>query len=71
MQNSNFVFSKKKKAWFVKKFAFKSHVLGMKLKASFSKRVFDKNDSKEMGYQTDPIIILKTFPKPFSWLVAE
>ena len=27
MQNSNFVFGKKKKAWFAKKFVFKSHVL--------------------------------------------
>ena len=43
----------------------------MKFKASFPKRVFDKKDSKEMGYQIDPIIILETFPKPFSWSVDE
>jgi hypothetical protein len=54
MQNPNFVFGKKKKAWFAKKFALKNHVLGMKLKASFSKRAFGIKHGKEMGYQTDP-----------------
>jgi hypothetical protein len=37
------MFGKKKKAWFAKNFAFKNHVLGMKLKALFSKCVFDKS----------------------------
>jgi hypothetical protein len=50
MQNSNFVFGKK--TWFAKYFAFKNHVLGMKLKTSFSKRVFNKKHGKEMGYQS-------------------
>jgi hypothetical protein len=54
MQNSNFVFGKKKKAWFEKNFAFKNHILGMKLKALFSKRAFGKKHGKEMGSQTDP-----------------
>ncbi len=54
MQNSNFVFGKKKKAWFAKKFAFKNQVLGIKLKTLFSKRDFDKKHGKEMGSQTDP-----------------
>ena len=40
MQNLNFVFDKK--TWFAKYFAFKNHVLGMKLKTSFSKRAFNK-----------------------------
>ncbi len=53
MQNPNFVFGKKKKVWFVKKFTFKNHVLGIKLKASFSKRAFDIKHDKKMGYQTD------------------
>jgi hypothetical protein len=48
------VFSKKKKAWFAKFFAFKNHVLGMKFKASFSKRAFDKKYGKAMSYQMDP-----------------
>ena len=37
-----------------KKFYFKNHVLGMKLKTSFSKRDFGKKHGKKMGYQTDP-----------------
>jgi hypothetical protein len=41
-QNPNFVFDKKKKAWFVKFLALKNHFLEMKLKASFSKCVFNK-----------------------------
>ena len=44
MQNPNFVFGKKKKTRFAKQFAFKNHFLGMKLKASFSKRVFGKKN---------------------------
>ena len=47
------MFDKKKKAWFAKNFAFKNHVLGMKLKALISKCVFDKKYSKKMGYQMD------------------
>jgi hypothetical protein len=47
MQNPNFVFGKRKKAWFAKNFAFKNQVLGMKLKASFSKRDFDKKHDKK------------------------
>ena len=56
MQNPNFVFGKKKKKNMVckKKFAFKNHILGMKLKVSFSKHDFDKKQSKKIGYQTDP-----------------
>jgi hypothetical protein len=46
MQNPNFVFGKKKKTWFAKNISFKNHVLGMKLKASFSKRTFDKKHDK-------------------------
>jgi hypothetical protein len=42
-QNPNFVFGKKKKAWFVKFLALKNHFLEMKLKASFSKCAFNKN----------------------------
>ncbi len=55
MQNPNFVFGKKKKAWFAKFFTFKNHILGMKLKASFSKCAFGKKHGKAMSYQTDPI----------------
>ena len=44
MQNPNFVFGKKKKAWFAKKFALKNHILGMKLKTSFSKYTFRKKN---------------------------
>jgi hypothetical protein len=62
---------RRKKYGLLKKFAFKSHVLEMKLKAYFSKHVFGKKHGKEMSYQTDPIIILETFPEPFSWSVAE
>ena len=54
MQNPNFVFGKKKKTWVAKFFSFKNHVLGMKLKVSFSKRDFGKKHDKKMGYQTDP-----------------
>jgi hypothetical protein len=54
MQNKNFVFGKKKKTWFVKHFTFKNHILGMKLKTSFSNHAFGKKDGKEMGYQTNP-----------------
>jgi hypothetical protein len=57
MQNPNFIFGKKKKAWFAKNFAFKNQVLGIKLKTSFSKRDFEKKKKKhgkEMGSQTDP-----------------
>ena len=46
MQNPNFVFGKKKKAWFAKNISFKNYVLGMKLKASFSKRTFNKKHDK-------------------------
>ena len=46
----------KKKAWFVKNFAFKNHVLGMKLKTSFSNHVFGKKHSKKIGSQTNPEI---------------
>ncbi len=45
MQNPNFVFGKKKKAWFTKKISFKNHILGMNFKTSFSKRDFDKKIS--------------------------
>jgi hypothetical protein len=48
MQNPNFVFAKKKKSWFAKTFAFKNHVLGMKLKASFSIRAFGKKHGKDL-----------------------
>ena len=48
------MFDRKKKTWFAKIFAFKNHVLGMKLKTSFSKCAFGKKHCKEMGYQTDP-----------------
>ena len=63
MQNPNFMFSKKKKTWFAKKFAFKNHFLEMKLKVSFSKYTFGKKHVKEMGNQTDPLSwrISKTF----------
>jgi hypothetical protein len=44
MQNLNFVFVKKKKVWFAKIFTLKSHVLGMKFKTSFPKRVFGKKN---------------------------
>jgi hypothetical protein len=40
------VFGKKKKAWFAKNFALKNHVVGMKLKASFSKHAFHKKHGK-------------------------
>ena len=55
MQNSNFVFGKrkKKKAWFAKIFAFKNQVLEIKLKASFLKCNFGKKHSKKIGYQID------------------
>jgi hypothetical protein len=52
------VFNKKKKTLFAKIFAFKNHVLGMKLKTSFSKRAFDKKHDKEMGYQTDRLLAI-------------
>ena len=55
MYNLNFVFGKKKKAWFAKTFAFKNHFLRMKLKTSFSKCDFGKKHDKKMGYQTDPV----------------
>ena len=42
MQNPNFIFDKKKKAWFAKNFAFKNQVLGIKLKTLFSKPDFDQ-----------------------------
>jgi hypothetical protein len=41
MENLNFVFGKKKKAWFAKNK--KNFLLGMKLKASFSKMLLAKN----------------------------
>ncbi len=59
----------KKKALFTKKFAFKNHFLGMKLKVSFSKRDFGGKKiyiySKEMGYQTDSIWVTtwNVYPK--------
>ena len=37
---------KKEEALFTKKFAFKNHFLGMKLKVSFSKRDFDEKKKK-------------------------
>ena len=49
MQNPNFVFGKKKKVWFTKKNSFKNHILGIKLKTSFSKRDFDKKQVKKNG----------------------
>ena len=49
MQNLNFVFGKKKNAWFAKKFTFKNHFLGMKFKTSFSKGVFGKKHGKKMN----------------------
>ena len=51
------MFGKKKKTWFAKNFAFKNHVLGMKLKALISKCVFDKKYNKGVGFQTDPKIL--------------
>jgi hypothetical protein len=54
MQNPNFVFGKKKKAWFAQIFAFTNHVLGMKLKTSFSKCVFCKKHGKKISSQTNP-----------------
>jgi hypothetical protein len=44
-QNPDFVFSKKKKTWFVKFLALKNYFLEMKLKVSFSKYVFNKKHS--------------------------
>jgi hypothetical protein len=61
MQNSNFVFGKKKRILFTKKFVLKNHILRIKLKISFSKRVFDKKQGKEMTYQTDPYCWPVTF----------
>ena len=52
------MFGKKKKIWFAQIFIFKNHVLGMKLKTSFSKCDFGKKHGKKMGYQTD----LNNFP---------
>jgi hypothetical protein len=49
-----FVFDNKKKLWFVKNFAYKNHVLRMKLKTSFPKRAFDEKHNKKMGSQTNP-----------------
>ena len=49
MQNPNFVFGKKKKVWFAKNFAFKKHVLRMKLKTLFPKHAFGKKHGKGMG----------------------
>ena len=54
MQNSNFEFGKKKRILFAKNFTLKYHVLGMKFKTSFSKRVFNKKQDKKMIYQTNP-----------------
>jgi hypothetical protein len=54
MQNPNFVFGKKKKAWFAQIFTFTNHVLGMKLKTSFSKRVFCEKQGKKISSQTNP-----------------
>jgi hypothetical protein len=42
------VFGKKKKTWFAKIFALKNHVLGMKLKTSFSKYDFSKKLGKKI-----------------------
>ena len=56
MQNSNFVFGKRKKAWFAKNFAFKNNVLGMKLKVLFSKCDFGKKHGKKMSYQMDSLV---------------
>ena len=44
-QNPNFVFGKKKKAWFIKFIVLKNHFLEMKLKVSFSKCTFNKTQS--------------------------
>jgi hypothetical protein len=44
-QNPNFVFGKKKKAWFVKFLILKNHFLEMKFKASFSKCAFNQKHS--------------------------
>jgi hypothetical protein len=44
-----FCFGKKKKAWFAQIFTFTNHVLGMKLKTSFSKRVFCEKHGKKIS----------------------
>ncbi len=53
-QNLNFVFGKKKKIWFVKLLVLKNYFLEMKLKASFSKCVFNKKTWLENRLPNSP-----------------
>ena len=56
------MFGKKKKTWFVKFFIFKNHVLGIKIRTSFSKYNFSKKHGKKMSYDLYIYIYIYLLP---------
>ena len=56
---------KREKHGLQKKLPFKNHVLGIKVKALFSKCVFDKKHGKRIYSQTDPKSV-KGSAKPYA-----